>query len=104
MFYHATKNAPRTVNEHGLTGYGQKCRCGICVDARREYNKAYNKRYREEIRAGTRTPKRKVTPSKPRAARHGTLYSYQAKACRCSECRAVKSAYDKAQWAKKRNA
>jgi hypothetical protein len=42
--------------QHGLSGYQARCRCEVCVAAKREYNREWMRRWRarqrEEVAAG----------------------------------------------------
>ena len=71
--------------DHGISRYtNNRCRCDICVEAWRRYQRAQRLRLAE------------LEPPE-----HGTLTAYNGYSCRCESCRAANSEYHRAYRARK---
>lgn len=63
--------------QHCLTGYKKGCRCPVCKKAKSENHKKYKKRI---------TTKFIITVESNESIKHGSLYAYNVKKCRCKKC------------------
>jgi hypothetical protein len=106
-----------------VQAFWRGCRCDGCREANRVYKREYHAKNREAINARQRDyaaehrerDRHKVAANvrrwyhKNRArlletgpTQHGTLAGYNRFGCRCDECRAVKSAWQRGEYVKGR--